>query len=53
MRHLSTPVELVGLLLLIAAAVLFDWRLGLAVAGLVLVLVGFALDRPAPPGVDG
>jgi hypothetical protein len=41
------------LVLLVVAAAVFDWRLGLAVAGLVLVLVGFALDRPAPPGVDG
>ena len=43
---LSTVVELLGLLAVAAAAWLFDARLGLAVAGVVLVVVGFALDRP-------
>lgn len=45
MRLLSTMVECAGLALIVAAAAVWDWRLGAAVAGLVLVLVGFALDR--------
>jgi len=54
LMRLSTPLEVVGLLLVVVAAYFVDWRLALAVAGLLLVLVGFALDRPTgPPGADG
>jgi hypothetical protein len=38
--------ELLGLALIVAAVWVFDWRLGMALAGVVLVLVGWALDRP-------
>ena len=45
-RHLSDVLELLGLLLIATAAWMFDWRLGMAVAGALLVLVGWTLDRP-------
>lgn len=45
-RHLSTVAELVGLVLVAVAAFLVDWRLGVAVVGVLLVLLGWALDRP-------
>ena len=48
MRPLSDFLELLGLALIVFAAWRFDWRLGVAVAGVVLVLVGWALDRPGP-----
>lgn len=44
---LSTVLELLGFACVVAGAWLFDWRLGLVVVGVVLVLVGFVLDRPA------
>lgn len=46
-RHLSTTAELLGLGAVLAAAFLFDWRAGLAIVGAFLLLVGYALDRPA------
>lgn len=49
-RHLSTAIELVGLLLVAAAVALFDWRAGLGVFGAVLLFVGYALDRPGAGG---
>jgi len=45
MRIVSSLVEAVGLAAFVAGFVLFDWRAGLIAFGLVLVLVGFALDR--------
>lgn len=45
-RHLSTVAELVGLVLIAVAAFVVDWRLGLAVVGVLLVLLGWVLDRP-------
>lgn len=42
---LSSLVEALGLAFVVAGAALFDYRLGLVVMGLVLVLVGWALDR--------
>lgn len=47
-RHVSTLIELVGLALLVLAAYFVDWRLAVALAGAVLVFVGYALDRPEP-----
>lgn len=46
MRLLSTLVEVLGLLAVVVGAFLIDWRLGVMVAGVVLVLVGLALDPP-------
>lgn len=43
---LSTLLEMLGLATVVAAGWLVDFRLGLAVLGLVLVLFGFVLDRP-------
>lgn len=45
-QTLSTVVELLGLALIVAAGFLFDWRLGLALVGVLLVVVGLAIDRP-------
>lgn len=45
-RHLSDALELLGLILIVAAAWVFDWRLGVAFLGALLVLVGWLLDRP-------
>lgn len=50
MRHVSTLLELVGLALVVVAAYFLDWRLAVAVGGTLLVFIGYALDRPAPPG---
>ena len=47
-RTLASVFEAVGLLGVLVAAVLVDWRLGLAVGGALLVLVGLALDAPRP-----
>lgn len=44
---LSTLAELLGLAAVIVGAYLVDWRLAVIVGGLVLVLIGWALDRPA------
>lgn len=49
-RHLSTTVELIGFALLVVAAYFVDWRLAVAAVGAMLVLVGFALDRPGSDG---
>ncbi len=46
MRHLSSLLELVGAALLLAAALLFDWRAGMALFGVLLMFVGYAIDRP-------
>lgn len=46
MRIASTLAEVLGLLAVTIGAYLFDWRAGLIVGGLVLVLVGLALDPP-------
>lgn len=46
MTTFSSILEAAGLLAVIAAAFLFDPRLGLAAAGVVAVLVGLALDPP-------
>lgn len=43
---LSTLIELVGFALVLWAALLVDYRLALALGGVVLVVFGFALDRP-------
>jgi len=48
MRRFAAVVEVVGLLCLVVAGGLVDVRLGLAVLGAVLVLVGVALDSPRP-----
>lgn len=54
MRHLSDFLEFLGLVLIVAAVWVFDWRLGLAAVGVLLVLVGWVLDRPrsAPRAVE-
>jgi hypothetical protein len=39
----STLLELVGLVLILVAAFALDWRAGVAVIGLVLLLAGFVL----------
>lgn len=44
----SVAIELLGLALLVFAAYLFDYRAAIIVGGLVLLLVGYALDTPAP-----
>jgi hypothetical protein len=41
----SSVAELLGLAALVAGAALFDYRAGLIVLGLVLILIGWALDR--------
>lgn len=54
MRHLSTPLELLGLLLVLGVAFDVDWRLGAVLVGVLLVVAGYSLDRPrAPREVDG
>lgn len=45
MRHLSSALEVVGLLALSAGALLISIPLGLAVAGASCVALGIALDR--------
>lgn len=47
MRIVSPLLEVLGLGSVVVAAALVDYRLGLAVFGAVLVLVGMALDPPA------
>ncbi len=49
MVTLSSLLELLGLMALVLAAYLVDWRLAIAGGGVVLVLVGMALD-PQPRG---
>lgn len=48
-KIVSTVAEILGLCAVVAGAALFDWRAGVVVAGLVLVLVGLALDPPGRP----
>ncbi len=43
---LSTLAELLGIALVVAAAVLVDYRLGMAMGGVALVLLGFAMGSP-------
>ncbi len=50
MRHLSTLAEVLGAALILAAAFLFDWRGGLALVGVLLMFVGYAIDRPQADG---
>jgi hypothetical protein len=50
---ISTIVELAGLLAVVVAAFLWDFRLGLLVLGLVLILVGYVVGRPSPPREGG
>lgn len=45
-RHLSSALEVIGLCFVAFAAYQWDWRAALAVAGVTLMFVGFALDRP-------
>jgi hypothetical protein len=45
MNKLSTGLELVGLLIIAAAAFLVYPPAGIGVAGLSLVAIGYALDR--------
>lgn len=44
MVTLSTVVELVGVLCLLVAAFAVDWRLGVALVGVLLLAAGFLLD---------
>lgn len=46
MRFLSSLLEVLGLVAVIVGAALFDYRAGLIATGVVLVLVGLALDPP-------
>jgi hypothetical protein len=46
MGRLSSLIEALGLVAVVAGAALFDWRAGLIVLGLVLLLVGIVLDPP-------
>lgn len=46
MRLISNLLEVLGVLAVVAAAWLTDLRLGIAVAGVFAVLVGFLMDRP-------
>jgi hypothetical protein len=46
MRIVSTLAEILGLALIVTCAALFDIRLGGLVLGVVLVLVGMAIDPP-------
>jgi hypothetical protein len=48
----STVVELLGVLFIIAAAFAWDWRMGLAIVGVALVLAGFVLDHDDPAGFE-
>jgi hypothetical protein len=50
-RHLSPLAEVLGAAQLLAAAFLFDWRAGMALVGVLLIFVGYVLDRP--PRADG
>jgi uncharacterized membrane protein len=46
MRIASTLAEILGLVMVVACAALFDLRWGGIVLGVVLVLVGLAADPP-------
>jgi hypothetical protein len=46
---LSSLIEVAGALAVVAGAWLFDWRAGLVVLGLVLILAGWAIDSPGSP----
>ena len=46
MKALSTLAEVLGLAAVVAALALFDYRLGILAGGVVLVLLGVALDPP-------
>ena len=48
MKHLATLLEVVGIAAVVVGSYLFDWRAGVVVAGLALILFGAALDRPSP-----
>ncbi len=50
MRLLSTLLEILGMALFLAGAYLIDWRVGAALTGVLLVVVGFLLDRPQADG---
>lgn len=51
----STALELAGVALVFWALYTLDWRIAVVVGGVMMVLVGFILDRPDPPadGVGG
>lgn len=46
MRLLSTILEVLGLLAVVAGAALVDYRAGMVAGGVVLVLIGLAMDPP-------
>lgn len=46
MGMLSSLLEVLGLLAVVAGVTLFDWRAGVIVAGAVLVLLGWVLGSP-------
>lgn len=46
---LSSIIELLGLLAVVFGAYEFDWRAAVVVGGLVIVLIGLALDGPVKP----
>lgn len=46
MKTVSNALEVLGLLCVVAGAYLFDWRLAVFVAGLVLLVLGLVLDPP-------
>lgn len=50
----ASVLELAGFVCLVVAAFAVDWRLGLALVGVLLVVAGVAVGRPAPAAtVDG
>jgi hypothetical protein len=50
---ITTVIELVGVFCLLVAAFAFDWRIGLATVGVVLLLVGYTIGaRSDTIGVD-
>lgn len=50
---LSTVIEVLGLAVVVAGVTLLSIPAGIIVAGLVLVLIGFAVDGPAAPRIRG
>lgn len=52
MRIFSSLLELIGFSAVAFGAWCFDWRAGVLVAGVLLALLGFLLDRPEPDVVE-
>lgn len=52
-RTLSSVAELAGVGLIVAGSWLFSAWLGLIVAGVALVALGFALDPPRRRAIEG